>query len=84
MATLEALYPWESAELFGDELEVRDLAADADYDAWLAEALADVNLDLDAEPEAEYVPFQDVNPFEFEENFDDQIGYYESRCPYLY
>jgi hypothetical protein len=88
-----ALYPWEDAELATDELAAEDAneyaAQLVEYsewlteiqEAWLDDVLADIDFDGDSDA---YVPFSDINDLDFEEHFDDQIGYYESRCPYLF
>lgn len=75
------VYPWEDTELLTADQAAEELAADADYDAWLAEQLADV--ELDPEP-TNYVPFQDVPDDWGRGTFEEEIGYLESRCPYLF
>jgi hypothetical protein len=89
MMTL-ALYPWEDEALATAE----QAAEDAEYDEWLTEAqeawlddvLADIDIDGDSDGDSDvYVPFQQpLSYYDYGEHLDDQIGYYESRCPYLF
>jgi hypothetical protein len=81
-----ALYPWEDAELATAE----QAAEDAEYsewlteiqEAWLDDVLADIDIDGDSDV---YVPFQQpLSYYDYGEHLDDQIGYYESRHPYLF
>jgi hypothetical protein len=87
-----ALYPWEDEGLATADASTGSATEDAEYDewltavqeAWLDDVLADIEVELD---EPDYIPFQQPASYydlDAADRFDDQIGYYESRHPYLF
>jgi hypothetical protein len=88
MTTVElSLYPWEATALVTDA--AAELESDAEYDAWLTaineawldDALADIDFDS---VEPDYIPFQSVPDSWATGNLTDEPGYAESVAPYLY
>jgi hypothetical protein len=84
-----ALFPWEDAQHAAAEVIAAELESDAEYDAWLTaineawldDALADIDFDS---VEPDYIPFQSVPDSWATGNLTDEPGYAESVAPYLY